>query len=592
MPYAPDLAGSALDGRYELHGLIGEGTFGRVYRGYDRRLERTVAVKVIKPWWADDPHWAHSFEREARLLARVSDPGIVQIYDVGQADEGIYYVAEFVDGESLARRLRRGALPASEAREIAEQLSRALGHAHAQRVVHRDVKPANVLLSAHGEVKIGDFGVARLAEGSTDGASPTIVGTPKYMAPEQSRGLPTTPATDVYSVGVVLYEMLTGEPPFRGGTGVELALRHLQDPPPPLPAGTPRALAAVVDRALAKDPGARYRSGLELADALAAAKSSAEPGRSRAPRNRRMPAPSGPVRPGAGNGSRRPRDVDPTRVAPRMTKRRNVNPPARRRAALAIGSVLTLVVAMLALARVLSPPARVRVPQLHGLGESAARARVRHGKLRPVFASTHDSARRGTAISQRPAAGARVSEGSTVRIVLSLGPPPVPVPKLVGQTASSAQSKLHSLGLRAALSVVPAPGTQPGIVTSQTPRAGKSVPAHGRVALDVAETPSWHEVTSFSGSDSGSSVPFRIQGSQWRVMYRMSYAGTCTFIFICNGPSAQVQQLRGGSASAGFDLNEGDHQTRTFQSGPGVYQVSITPGSDNAQWSVEIDDYY
>jgi serine/threonine protein kinase len=152
MPHAPDLSGCALDGRYELHELIGEGAFGRVYRGLDRRLVRPVAVKVIKPWWAEDPDWALNFEREAQLLARVNDPGIVQIFDVGQAAEGLYYVAELVDGESLADRLRRGPIAPWAACEIAEQLCRALAQAHAQNVVHRDVKPANVLISAHGRV--------------------------------------------------------------------------------------------------------------------------------------------------------------------------------------------------------------------------------------------------------------------------------------------------------------------------------------------------------------------------------------------------------------------------------------------------------
>ena len=133
MPYAPDLVGHALDGRYELRELIGEGTFGRVYRGYDRRLEREVAIKVIKPWWSEEPEWAESFGREAQLLARVSDPGIVQIYDVGEAEEGHYYVTELVDGESLAALLRRGGrLSPWRACEIAEDLCRALEHAHAE----------------------------------------------------------------------------------------------------------------------------------------------------------------------------------------------------------------------------------------------------------------------------------------------------------------------------------------------------------------------------------------------------------------------------------------------------------------------------
>src|SRR6202050_1942594 len=234
MPRAPDLVGSALDGRYELHAVLGEGAFGRVYRGLDRRLGRAVAVKVIKPWWAEDSEWVERFQREARLLARVSDPGVVQIYDIGHADEGPYYVAELVEGESLAERLQRGPLAPAEVRAVGEQLCRALASAHAQGVVHCDVKPANVLLTPTGAVKVGDFGVARLAEGTSQAPTATVAGTPRYMSPEQARGRPTTPATDVYSAGVVLYEMLAGEPPFMHGSAVELGLRHLSDPPPPL----------------------------------------------------------------------------------------------------------------------------------------------------------------------------------------------------------------------------------------------------------------------------------------------------------------------------------------------------------------------
>src|SRR5438309_1217538 len=193
-PRAPDLSGCALDGRYELHAVIGEGTFGRVYRGRDRRLARPVAVKVIKPWWAEDPDWARSFEREAQLMASVSDPRIVQIFDVGHAAEGLYYVAELVEGESVAARLRRGPLAAREARDVAEQLSLALASAHARRVVHGDVKPANVLLSVRGEVKVTDFGLARLLGGSSGQVSATVAGTPSYMAPEQARGGGTAPA--------------------------------------------------------------------------------------------------------------------------------------------------------------------------------------------------------------------------------------------------------------------------------------------------------------------------------------------------------------------------------------------------------------
>ena len=395
MPIAPDLSGCALDGRYELHAVIGEGAFGRVYSGRDRRLERPVAIKMIKPWWAEDPEWVESFEREARLLARVSDPGIVQIFDVGQAAEGLYYVSELVQGDSLAGRLRRGPLAPWDAAAVAEQLCRALGHAHAQSVVHRDVKPANILISSDGRVKVGDFGVARLAEGSSDGATATIVGTPRYMAPEQARGRAITPATDVYSVGIVLYEMLAGRPPFTERSAVELALRHLNDTPAPLPASTPVQLRTVVERALAKSPAARYRDGRQMADALAQAQLAAPPRAGRA------------VELGA-RTRQRPRPPETRRAE--LSPRRNVNPAGRRRSAAALALAFALLCAMSVAAVVLGAGDHVQVPRLTGLTRAAVRARARHLSLLATFARRFDAtARKGTGvIAQRlraPAGG-------------------------------------------------------------------------------------------------------------------------------------------------------------------------------------------
>ncbi len=695
MPHAPDLSGCALDGRYELHELIGEGAFGRVYRGLDRRLARPVAVKVIKPWWAEDPDWALNFEREAQLLARVNDPGIVQIFDVGQAAEGLYYVAELVDGESLADRLRRGPIAPGAAGEVAEQLCRALAQAHAQNVVHRDVKPANVLISAHGRVKVGDFGVALLAEGSTDGGSATVVGTPRYMAPEQAQGRPATPATDVYSVGIVLYEMLAGEPPFTGASVASLALAHVGDAPAPLGPEVPPALDRVVVRALAKDPAARYEDAGAMADALSAAGAVSvvgDPGRARSlfapdsersgggggtatvvppptrhsrpteriadrPRSRlaaradaarrsqadaarrsqadaarrsqadaarrsqadaagrsqadaagrsqadaagrsqadaaRPPAGAGPrSQAGASAGRRGGGRVPPTRVAPRPTPRRNVNPAARRRTVAAFGLVLTLLAGMIVTVVLTSRHSHVRVPRLTGLSRAAVSTRAARVRLHPKFVSRFDKAPRGTVIAQVPRPGASVNSGSTVRVTLSAGPPPVPVPTVVGESAGNAQAVLQSLGLRSTTIDVPAPGMTPGIVQKQDPPAKAAVAPGSTVTLSVAETPHWRALTSFRGENAGRSVPFRIRGTRWRVVYDMSYDGTCALIFICQGPHMHIAALRGGSTAPGFDLNDGDNQVQTYSSGAGVYQISISPGSDNARWSVKVEDYY
>jgi hypothetical protein len=652
MPFAPDLSGLALDGRYELHAVIGEGTFGRVYRGLDRRLARPVAVKVIKPWWAEDPDWVQSFEREAQLLARVSDPGIVQIFDVGHAPEGLYYVAELIEGESLQQRLRRGPLAPAEACEMAEQLCRALAQAHLQSIVHRDVKPANVLISARGHVKVGDFGVARLAEGSTDGVAATIVGTPRYMAPEQARGRSTTPATDVYSVGVVLYEMLAGRPPFTESSVVELALRHLQDAPPALGAGIPPALEAVVKRALAKDPGRRYASGTTMADALARARASlTAPARPRRIGRRAARSPAGPPPavhaaarvlaptgrgprhvpvgasttavtraatavtratdaghrgvatlapggprlpdpPGPTEGRSWPRDPAATRIRAPLTPRRTVNPAARRRRAAALTGVFVLLVTMIGAAVVIGSVGHVRVPSLRGLRRAAITTRTRRLHVLAAFDNRFSPAPAGIAISQTPAAGVSVREGAAVRVVLSAGPPPVKLPGLVGQSSASAQSVLQHLKLRAGITQVPAPGSTPGTVTHQHPAVGTEVFPRATVTLSVAETPRWRTLTSLAGDGNGRSVPFRIQGRRWRMLYSMGYQGTCTFIFFCSGPSADVARLDSGPALSGFDLNDGSAQTQVFGSGPGLYQLTVSPGDDTARWSIQVQDYY
>ncbi len=586
MPIAPDLAGSALDGRYELHAVIGEGTFGRVYRGLDRRLRRPVAIKVIKPWWGEDPDWAERFEREAQLLARVSDPGIVQIFDVGQSDEGLYYVAELIDGESLAARLRRGPLEPAGAMEIAEQLCRALAHTHACDVIHRDIKPANVLLTPTGRVKLGDFSVARLGEASTEGQA-TIAGTPKYMAPEQARGETATAATDIYSVGVVLYEMLAGVAPFAGGTPVELALRHLQEPPPPLPGHVPPALRRVVMRALAKRPEQRYPSAAAMAAALAGAP---------APDGRPAPAPGGP------GAARRPRSTpprpratpgspDPTRVAPELGPRRNANPAARRRAAALIAGVVLLIAAMLGAALLLGRTAHVRVPALRGTPRTAALAALAKARLHARIRERYATVAQGTVIGQSPAPGRTVDQGTTVALVVSAGPPPVRLPPLTGDTTAAASAALAHLGLQVATTQVVAPGVAAGTVTGQTPGAGHAVAAHSTVHLSVAEAPRWRTVTALTGTSADSTGTFRIRGDEWRVVYRMSYVGTCTFIFFCDGPTAHVSNASTGTSSD-FDLSHGSNETRTFSTGPGIYRLDVTPGSDTAQWSITIQDRY
>jgi len=582
MSRAPDLSGSALDGRYELQELIGEGAFGRVYRGLDRRLARAVAVKVIKPWWAEDSAWVERFQREAQLLARISDPGIVQIYDIGHAESGPYYVAELVDGESLAERLRHGPLPPAEARAIAEQLCDALAGAHAQGIVHCDVKPANVLITVAGRVKVGDFGVARLAEGTSQAPSATVAGTPRYMSPEQARGQPTGPATDVYSAGVVLYEMLAAEPPFSHGSAVELGLRHVQEQPPPLRGEIPAALREVVARALAKDPTDRYRDGAAMAAALrgvgplaelaavdggngggevpaggvgsggdagdgeAPSEADAAPTGTRATVVRDEPAkiarstaptvmapssaptvvaPTAATRIMGAAGSGASAGGRDTPRTPRPSGRDRSKSEPRRRLIALLGVLFVLGVGVIAVLVLTTGTAtRTSVPQMRGLPRAGVEARARRLHVHPVFAASHSVAATGIAIAQNPSPGTHVASGATVHVVLSSGP-------------------------------------------------------------------QWRALTTFTGVNDGESVPFRILGAKWRVVYHMAYQGSCTLLVVCFGPSAEVENLTTGASFDGFELGEGQTETHTFDSGPGLYRLVISAGHDSARWSMTIEDY-
>jgi hypothetical protein len=251
---------------------------------------------------------------------------------------------------------------------------------------------------------------------------------------------------------------------------------------------------------------------------------------------------------------------------------------------------MILIAAMIGATLVLGHSRRVVVPRLGGLSKSAAAARVGRAHLHAAFGLRFSGAPRGTVIAQRPRPGARVGESSDVQIVLSGGPPPVAVPRVVGISAADAQRALGRIGLRVSTAQVPAPGLTPGVVVRQSPTAGGELFPGKTVALSVAEQPQWRTLTTFTGARS--SVPFRIRGTQWRIVYGMSYEGMCSFVLFCSGPSAEVADLTHGTSSGSFDLNDGSEQTRTFASGAGLYQLRVTPGSDSATWSVEVQDYY
>ncbi|MXV91080.1 MAG: serine/threonine protein kinase, partial [Acidimicrobiia bacterium] len=260
-----------LGGRYELRRRLAQGGMATVYLARDRQLDRQVAIKMLHPQFASDPTFAERLRRESRAAAGLSHPNIVGVFDWGRQGERYFIVMEYVSGHSLAEIIAaRGTLGPEAAAAIAFEVAAALAFAHRAGIVHRDVKPQNVLLSTDGHVKVTDFGIATMVgAGPSAGLTETgsVVGTAAYLSPEQAQGEPTDARSDLYSLGVVLYEMLSGHPPFRGDTPVAVAYQHVQDPPVPLgeiAEGVPKALEGITMRLLAKDPDDRYERAEDL----------------------------------------------------------------------------------------------------------------------------------------------------------------------------------------------------------------------------------------------------------------------------------------------------------------------------------------
>jgi tRNA A-37 threonylcarbamoyl transferase component Bud32 len=268
-------SGQLLAERYKLANRIAVGGMGEVWQASDTRLDRTVAVKVLKAELSGDPEFLHRFRTEARMTASLNHPGIAAVHDYGETVAGehsiAYLVMELVEGDPLAGILaREGRISAERTLDILEQAGNGLQAAHEQGLVHRDVKPGNILVTTAGEVKITDFGIAKAADAAPVTRNGMVMGTAHYIAPEQALGNPAEPASDVYSLAVCGYECLTGHRPFLSENAVTVAMMHIRDVPPPLPPDVPPAARAVIEATLIKDPRQRYNSGGEFAAAVAA----------------------------------------------------------------------------------------------------------------------------------------------------------------------------------------------------------------------------------------------------------------------------------------------------------------------------------
>ncbi|WP_168701035.1 protein kinase domain-containing protein [Gordonia paraffinivorans] len=328
--------GTTIGDRYRLIRLIATGGMGQVWEALDTRLNRRVAVKVLKAEYTSDPEFIARFRAEAQTTAKLNNPGIANVFDYGETPDYnggeplAYLVMELVDGEPLNSVIARlGRLSLTNTLDMLEQTGRALQAAHSQGLVHRDVKPGNILITPTGQVKITDFGIAKAVDSAPVTKTGMVMGTAQYISPEQATGDEATAASDVYSLGVVGYEALTGRRPFLGDGAITVAMKHIREAPPPLPTNLPANVRELIEITMAKDPRHRYANGGEFADAVAAVRAGRRPPRPGAAGAAVAGAAAGTAVPGNTVASRPPTaPASASRpVTPRPTGRTPVAPP-------------------------------------------------------------------------------------------------------------------------------------------------------------------------------------------------------------------------------------------------------------------------
>lgn len=484
------IIGQVLGNRYEVQQFIGEGGMARVYRGLDRRLSRTVVLKVLRQELASDPEILRRFELEACRAAQLAHAHIVKVFDVDAQGGVPFIVMEHHLAEDLHSILvREGRFALSRVLEIAFPVLDALEHAHSQGIVHRDLKPHNILVTDRREVKLTDFGIAKALTGDSLTRTGSMMGSAHYFSPEQAQGQPVGPTTDIYSLGIVLYELLAGRVPFEGDNPIVVGLKHVQEEPPPFPAtlGVPPAIEAVVMKALRKSPADRFPDARSFWLALQAAAAGFPPSTG-APAGREDRGPH-PVRGSASNGwdSGELMAVNGTRAS-------GGSPPSsasRRRGPLVAGVFLValLVGAALGMLAYFQTTNIRIVPDVQGLLGDAARVKVETEGLRLVVKETryHGQFPSGTVLSQLPAPGTRLKRGDEVAVVLSMGKQTVQVPNLAGMDREQATQALEALSLTPRWKEQHSETVPAGQVVSSEPPSGTAVDLKGQVTVIISK---------------------------------------------------------------------------------------------------------
>jgi beta-lactam-binding protein with PASTA domain/predicted Ser/Thr protein kinase len=496
MAVSDTLLHTLFDGRYRILRKLGSGGMANVYLAEDQELGRRVAIKILNDRHANDDQFVERFRREAKNAAGLSHPNIVSIYDRGEA-EGTYYIAmEFLDGRSLKELIvSRGPAPINVAIDYARQILAAVRFAHRNGIVHRDIKPHNVLVDGEGRLKVTDFGIARAGASQMTEAG-SIIGTAQYLSPEQAKGSPVDQTSDLYSVGILLYELLTGVVPFTGDTPVEIAMKHLSakpDPPSAHRAEIPRELDKVVMRALAKEPHDRYQTAEEMDADLARVAGGGTVSRvteEAATAIISRPPPAAPVAATAITqlGTPSPPYTPPAAYYDYDEPRRRAVWPWLVALALVAGAIVGAYFLYQQIQDQLSS-STVRVENYVGLREINAVRKIGDIGLQPnVIREFKTDVDETIVFRQTPLPGAKTNKGNEVTIYVSSGPPQVTVPDVTDETVDDAVQRLADANLKWSILRINS-NEQADTVISQSPTQGASVDEGATVQLKVSKGP-------------------------------------------------------------------------------------------------------
>jgi serine/threonine-protein kinase len=556
------IIGELFDGRYRLERRIGTGGMADVYLAEDETLHRQVAIKILADRYTQDEGFVERFRREATAAAGLNHPNIVSIYDRGESD-GTYYIAmEYIDGPTLKEEITsRAPLPEAEAVGYAQQVLQALEFAHRRGVIHRDIKPHNMMLTEDGLLKVTDFGIARAANQVEMTEVGSIVGTAQYLSPEQARGQTVGPQSDIYSLGVVLYEMLTGEVPFTGSSAVEIAMKQVNERPVP-PSQKNRlispAVEAIVMRALAKDPAMRFRSAREMADELERARRGLGVSQDTQQATQVIGAYEAA-------GATQVMGAAPTGV---MTARGGPPQQQPRRSALPWILVLLLLIASAVVGYIVYQQLQtdqVKVPNVAGFTEQQAKSQLQQAGFTTVTErKASKTVPAGTVIGTDPPGGSEADKGSQVTILLSTGPKSVKLPDLHGKPLSQALQTLADLGLSANPVQIPSK-LQSGLVVRTDPKPGPVKPGSS-VTVYVS-----------NGNVKVPNVVGMSCSSATSTLQQAHLQADCQ-----NAPSdtAPAGQVFSQSPSAGQETPQGGTVTLQVSTGPSQVQVPDVTNTD------------